>query len=221
MSDLNILEISCRFDYQAVSEAELLSMLVAWTEQSAGEEKWVYAMFVNEVVIGAWRNGKLLLGHTRPCRVQALDQDQVRYLQEIRVFNRRQELRAIRMENRFSIRVLEDEGSDSVSGQPKFSCLSETHKLWGHSKGRQTSDKESDWTLLSSERGTQLYFPDSLPKGAEKGLIVRNYIEFEDQKRIGMDEVWKPRSGYRFVDERMVGFVDWSSQEGERVERSL
>lgn len=220
MSVLSIEDKSCIFQYENVKQEDLLNKLIEWAGSGKSD---VYAMFTNEVVLGICRDGELLLGHVEIDKwndtlVEKSFND-VQDLREIRIFNTQQEVKAVRLGNEFKIRVLQDSDipalTETVAGKKELVCLQETHKIWGAFK--DTASTREDWSLLTSERGSRLYFPAKLVSGAEKGVVVRNYIEFEDHLS-SPEEDWKPKSGYRFVDERMVEFVDWKPEGGRKNE---
>lgn len=178
----------------AVEENELLATLRAHMP----EEAWVYAVLDYAVALGRYREKRIELGLGQEKKIVEVP---LPYVQELRVFNKTREFFAIRSKGEFHWRL-------RVDGVGKdCSVLDETHKIWG--RVERETDK-GEWSLLRSQRGTALYFPEEIKLHGEKGLLVRNYIAFHDaQQQDGL---------LHFVDERLLAFINWPPQE-EEVQR--
>ncbi len=144
---------------------------------------FVYAVFDHAICIGKSEAGTLSFKqYTGKTIEENLD-----FLQEIRIFNEEREFRAVRVDGQFRWRLR----MDNDEGEPTY-YLDETHKLWG----KAVNVQEDDWTLLKEERGTKLWFPENIKKDGEKGIVIRQYLAFG-------------QNSYCFSDERLIGFVDW------------
>lgn len=145
---------------------------------------FVYAVFDHTICIGKIEAGIISFKqYTEKTIEEDLD-----FLQEIRVFNKAREFRAVRVDGQFRWRLRTD-----IDDGELIYYLDETHKLWG----KAVNVQEDDWTLLKEERGTKLWFPENIKKDGEKGIVIRQYLDFG-------------QNSYSFLDERLIGFVDWS-----------
>lgn len=157
-----------------------------------------YAILDYAVALGVLDEGGLRLGLGLERKVIS---PEVRYLQELRVFDEDREFRAIRVQDGFRWRLRTDGQGDNAS------VLEETQKLWGSAaEDRATEALPGDWTLLRARRGSAILFPAQVPVHGEKGLIVRHYLDF-GQTTAGL----QGGSLYRYSDERLAGLTDWTS----------
>lgn len=223
MSVLKMSEKACAFRYVSVSEAELLPELISLASEG-GPSSHVYAMLTDKVVIGIFENMKLWIGYAKDKKNYEVNELlSAEYLREIRIFNDVQEVKAVRIGAQFKIRLLQDGQrveENGEAGRETLSCLQETHKLWGsavhHSQSTHHGSARA-WTPLVSDRGTTLYFPEHLPERAEKGVIIRNYIKFDEEYVQTLERAASSsQSLYRFIDERMVDFENWGLRGGSK-----
>jgi CRISPR-associated protein (TIGR03984 family) len=206
MSSLSIIERPSYVRREKVRVGELISRLYLMGFEPA----YAYAILDDAVALGRYDSGVVQLGLHR--EVHPLDS--ARYLQELRIFNENFEFRAIRVEEEFRCRLrIDDQRQDETD---QVFTLDETHKLWG--AAREGAD-DNGWSLLQSNRGTQLYFPGIVRKHNEKGFVVRSYLEFADYPPVARDVEEPGGNLVRFVDERLVSFVDWDIGIGERREQ--
>ncbi|MED2256583.1 CRISPR-associated protein Csx19 [Brevibacillus parabrevis] len=177
-------------------------------------EAFAYAVMDHAVAFGWYRDGEItLIVDGFPVVL-----DSLRYVRELRLFDKLAEFKAVRTGEAFCCRVLQED--EDATSKP-YTVYEETHKLWGSvdTSGRNGRTTVPEWCLLSAERGTRLYVPEPKGRARSKGLIVRSYIEFCRQ-RPGVEATDIDYSGlYRFVDERFVKFVDWGERGVENRER--
>ena len=165
----------------------------------------VYLVMDHAVALGRYKNGDI---HIKLSQKDETTDLPIEYVQELRVFRGDREFRALRNGEVFCWRLRIDNddknnGDDKrVIESSKIYRLDEIHKLWGSVRNATDS---GDWSLLSTQRGSSIYFPGEVPLHGEKGLAVRNYIQFHSTD----DGV------VQFVDERLCSFVDWPNREAE------
>lgn len=204
MSHLTIAEQYSYLQKCTIEEEELLAQI----SLNITVASHVYAVLDNAVALGKYENGAIRLGLHR----SVFTLNTCKYVQELRVFHPEFEFRAIRVDGTFRCRYLID--NRSVDGKV-LSIMEETHKLWG--SARQGADGNG-WSLLQSDRGTQLYFPGSVEAHGEKGIVVRSYIEFYEQKPADHPDEDCEGNLYKFVDERFVKFINWPPESGVKEE---
>lgn len=156
----------------------------------------VYAVMDHAVALGLYRDGKIQIGLGLERRVAELP---LAYVQELRVFNEKQEFRALRKGKEFLWRLRIDE--TPMPGGEKVLILREKHKLWGSVKEKEDT---GEWSLLREKRGSALLFPGRVELHGEKGVLVRNYIALGksgDRKEL-----------VYYVDERLCGFENWEEE---------
>jgi CRISPR-associated protein (TIGR03984 family) len=205
MSSLSICPLSSHVRREKIKADELISRLYLMGFEPA----YAYAVLDDAVALGKYEGGVVQLGLHREVRPL----DNARFLQELRIFNDRFEFRAIRVEGEFRCRLRVDGSRQDAENQ--VFILDEQHKLWG--AARKGPDANG-WTLLQSDRGTELYFPGRVPEHGEKGVVVRSYLEFADDPPVSRDDEEPGGNLVRFVDERLVKFVDWGvgNEEGRK-----
>lgn len=201
-----IYQISSTVENGEVTGEELFSLLSNKVEQGC-----VYVILDHAVALGTYRQGKLQLGMGLERKIIGLGSSD--FLVELRVFSEFQEFRAVRLSNgHFHWRNrIDGEGNSSN----EIDCLDEVHKLWGIAK---TGTDKNGWSLLSSERGSRIYYPGSIPAGGGQGLIVRNYMQFKSVGATAADqtnEVDVAGRSYQYVDSRFVCFQDWQTERKE------
>lgn len=196
MSGITITERSVYVQTWTMEEEKLLDHI----QSTITTPSSVYAVMDHAVTLGVYEAGSIHLGLNR--RVQALDS--LKYVQELRVFNSSGEFRAIRVDGVFRCRYISDDRDDG--DRYAVAVLDETHKLWGAAK--QGAD-HNGWSLLQSNRGTEIYYPDVVQAHGEKGILVRNYIEFREYPPASSPTDDAGGNLYTFMDERLVKFTDW------------
>lgn len=176
-------------------ESGNVAMLLKSIEKCAQAGDYIYAQLDHAATLGRYEaDGAARIGVAG--KIKALEEE-LAYLQELRIFNAKQELRAIRRGDSFCWRLRIDEDA----ADDKRCVWQEKHKLWGHALQSGWNAPSDDWTTLSSQRGTEILFPGRLEEHAEVAVLVRNYIVFG-----------RPSDGeelLRFADERLVGFERW------------
>lgn len=167
-------------------------------EMAAGlfpERTLLYAVLDDAVCFGIYDAGQFLVGLPDLGRPVPMAWD---YLQELRIFNERQELLLILSENGWTGRIRRDDGDAEASGEY---VITERQKLWG----KKTSDPRSEnsgWTLLTSERGTRIWIPvDMGPWIDEAAILVQRYMRIADVTK-GEELVYQK-------DIRMAGICPW------------
>jgi len=205
---LNDMQIKDRRTQSFVDEQTAMEQARAAME-SVGAT-WTYAVMDHAVAFGWCRDGDIVLV-VDGCPAAL---DSLRYVQELRLFGEAGEFKAVRTGETFCCRVLEED--ESANGV-KYTVYEETHKLWGtvDTSGRHGRRNVPGWCMLSSDRGTCLYVPEPAGKVKSRGLLVRSYIEFSQQRPAANETDDVDSSLYRFVDERFVRFVDWHERGAE------
>ncbi|MCL6457519.1 MAG: hypothetical protein K6T85_05885 [Gorillibacterium sp.] len=199
MSQLEIEElVSCTETGRELPE-NLLATIASYFSGKSN----IYAYMDHAVALGTYDDGRIQIGLGQEERIVQLTLfDNV---QELRVFNKEQEFRAVNIAGEFRWRLRVD-----GQGTQTIHILDETHKLWGAVKESKGQEK---WSLLRSDRGSAIYYPGTVYKNGEKGLIVRNYIQFNGvsllKEGIGLGDAGLTH----FVDERLCEFVDWPAIE--------
>lgn len=154
---------------------------------------YVYVVLDFGVVLGKYEAGNICVGFGDEKRIGTLPVEAVR---ELRIFDASGEFKAVRKGMDFAIRVCMDE-----AGSQKPLCKNEVQKIWGRVKQKVGIP---GWSLLESERGSRILFPEEAELNAEKGLVVRKYIDIPED-RDGKKEL------FQFSDERLCGFRDWNA----------
>lgn len=181
-------------------EEEVLN--IAACKLDGASDVYAYAVLDHAVAFGQWESGAVVLG-LGSC-LSSLET--LRHVQELRLFHRNGEFKAIRAGEQFRCRYRADEST--VSGETTLRTMDEEHKLWGAC--RRGAD-DTGYSLLESRRGTRLYIPFALNMHEEAAVIVRHYIRMNrirpgTGKALRHDEFVNP---LQFVDERLVAFVKW------------
>lgn len=145
-------------------------------------EGYVYAVFVDEICLGRYKNSLL---HFNDRNIE----DTLHYLQELRVFTKESEFRAMRVGQEFRCR----HRIESEIGDESY-YIEETQKIWGSS----ITDKH-EWSHLREARGASLWVPFKLKKGEKLGLRVRQYLQFDEKS-------------YQYEDERFVDLEKWEEE---------
>lgn len=203
------LEITYEHSYAQnfkADETELLSKV----RENIADSANVYVILDDAVALGKYKDGHIQIGLNRT--VHTLDT--CKYLKELRVFNETCEFRAIRVDGTFRCRYRIDGPQENAK---QLAILKETHKLWG--AARQGEDANG-WSLLQSDRGTQLYYPGVVQAHGERGVVVRSYIEFYKHRPAASPDDDCGGNLYKFVDERLVEFVNWPPESGNKEEAS-
>lgn len=186
--------VCCQVDTGSDRKEKLTERIVEYFKDQA----YVYAVLDYAVGLGIYENGEFSL---------RLDQDSIEkelpfeFLKELMVFDKNQELRAVRSGDLYLWRFRRDTEKESYDQEPELYCKDEVYKIWGNVR---TSSGSDGWTLLQSKRGSQIYLPGA-STGKEKGLCIRRYIQFPDAT--------EGNGLIKFVDERLCGFCDWPPEE--------
>ncbi|WP_042473174.1 type III-D CRISPR-associated protein Csx19 [Bacillus ndiopicus] len=114
------------------------------------------------------------------------------FIQEVRIFNEKEEIKITRQEERFVWR----KRKDMVKDAPKIHFIDECHKLWG-----KVVDVKGAFSILHEKRGTKIAIPHKYEIGDEVSLVFRKYIAFQD-KDFATDQPFS----YSVVDERLVKY---------------
>lgn len=165
------------------------------------EKAWIYAVLDFAVGFGIYEDRCYSIGLRDQKIPVSLDWS---YLKELRVFNRDRELCIVRLKTGWSGRV---RGSmpDGIAADPRFEeyFIDECQKLWGNVK-KSASQKESNWSLLTSGRGTRIWLPvPDMRDQEEAGILVKKFmrVPVEDNQEL-----------VHQTDIRMVDFCSWKRQ---------
>ncbi|MDD2401841.1 MAG: CRISPR-associated protein Csx19 [Clostridia bacterium] len=189
------------FSYEEVGgaeEGELLEVL----HQHIDCKAFVYMVMDHRVALGSYEKGEIQIELGLENKVTDLP---LKYVQELRVFEENREFCALRIGGSFKWRLRVDVKEETPNFR-RVSILDEIHKLWGAVRKEEEKEK-GEWSLLSTKRGNAIYFPGGVKLHGEKGLVVRNYLQFNTAD--------SENGLVQFVDERFCEFVDWSNEDGE------
>lgn len=197
---MKIIEILSENHVETIGEDCLLDYI----NTHITEKAYVYAVLDYAVVLGELKDGNIKVGFGLTNKIEDL---QLAYVQELRVFNDKSELRAIRSEDIFNCRIRVDEKQETFGAGNKCYVMDENHKLWGSVK----KNNSNGWSLLRSKRGSAILYPEILKEHDKIAIQVRNYIEYKEaQEECGL---------IHYVDERFCGFTLWAaSSKGESNE---
>lgn len=187
-------------EYKSVS-ADSAEAVKDQVEKFFKEKAWIYAVLDFAVGFGTYEDRCYSIGLRDQKIPVSLDWS---YLKELRVFNRDRELCIMRLKTGWSGRV---RGSmpDGIAADPRFEeyVIDECQKLWGNVK-KSASQKESNWNLLTSGRGTRIWLPvPDMREQEETGIWVKKFmrVPVEDNQEL----VYQ-------TDIRMVDFCSWKGQ---------
>lgn len=161
-----------------------------------------YAVLDYAVVLGKYEKGELHGGFTQegaPC-VKPIAVEEI---QEIRVFDKDKEWKALNMGDVFAVRLKND-----LQEEHESDSIDEEQKIWGMVKYEVGIP---GWCLLESGRGSRILLPQKGNIGEEKAVVIRKYYEIPDEDM----------ELFRFIDERLYDFKSWKKQkeDGSTVRR--
>ncbi|MTK06201.1 MAG: hypothetical protein F8N38_03805 [Hungatella sp.] len=176
------------FSVEEVKEAELFS----WIGQQLPGESYVYAILDNTIALGVFKSEIVTAGFAGQKCIKSLP---VELIREVRVFQDYGEIKAVRKNDSFMVRLIVDKEEDT-----EWITTLETQKIWGKVKN---IFKDPEWCLLESDRGSRILLPQSAKLNEEKGLVVKKYYQLFPKEN---------RELFKLMDERLCGFTDWNSK---------
>lgn len=160
---------------------------------------YIYAALDDAVGFGCYENGQFSIGLRNQATPESLRWE---YLRELRVFNETGELYLRSFEEHWTGRYRGSMAKSDTDRKEYY--IDEEQKLWGKKKAGNQGCR-SDWSLLTSDRGTQIQIPMSLSgnNDTEAALKVRRYIRIPSKEN--QELVYQ-------TDLRMLGFCVWKQE---------
>ena len=167
------------------------------------DKAWIYAVLDYAVGFGVYENNCFFCQSGRKKELVPLEWD---YLQELRVFNSKGEIRLNKRNEKWVGRYRgEKSGLEDGERIEEEYFIDEYQKLWGSAQNVENMNIQ-DWSLLTSGRGTRIWVPIKIEENQGASILVRKFMRIPKEEHLEL--VYQ-------TDIRMVEICPWK-EEGEK-----
>lgn len=164
------------------------------------DKAWIYAVLDYAVGFGVYENNCFFVRVGEKKELVPLEWD---YLQELRVFNSKGEIRLNKRNEKWVGRYRgEKSGLEDGERIEEEYFIDEYQKLWGSAQNVENMNIQ-DWSLLTSGRGTRIWVPIKIEENQGASILVRKFMRIPKEEHLEL--VYQ-------TDIRMVEICPWKEE---------